>query len=133
MIVTVVPRNLVGEGVEVGTMMTETEIGILGEEVIEIMVVVGIAEMFRVVMQASGADNLASSASMLDARTVRCLRFLSSVVLGMSWEGPAARARVVSDLVEAATVNLHLEHALDVPKAAVAHWLGVDALVGDGP
>ena len=35
--------------------------------------------------------------------------------------------QVVSGLVEAAVVNLHLEHALDVEGSNVAEWLGVEA------
>ena len=63
----------------------------------------------------------------LDARTLRCVRFLSSLVVQMPWESPEARVQVVSGLVEAAVVNLHLEHALDVEGSNVAEWLGVEA------
>lgn len=67
-------------------------------------------------------------AQVLDARTLRCVQFLSSLLGGMPWESAEARNQGVRDLVEAAVVNLQLEHALDVERATVAAWLAVEVV-----
>lgn len=62
---------------------------------------------------------------LLDARTLRCVRFLAGLIGRMRWADEEARRRVMRDLVEAAVLNLQLEHALHVARATVAAWLGV--------
>ena len=64
---------------------------------------------------------------MLEPRTLRCVRFLASLVVGMQWESAEARRQGVVDLVEAAVINLQLEHGLELTRAMVGGWLGVDA------
>jgi hypothetical protein len=75
-----------------------------------------------------GSDEQQPVADVLEPRTQRCVRYLSSLIVGgMHWESAAARAQVMSDLVEAAALNLQLEHGINVASSSVARWLGVDA------
>ena len=76
---------------------------------------------------ATPAQQLASE--VLDPRTLRCVQFLSSLIVGMPWERTAARTQVVRDLVEAAVLNLQLEHALTIERGTVAAWLDVEVNV----
>lgn len=64
--------------------------------------------------------------AVLDPRTLRCLRFLTSLVAGN--EGADARRAIVRNLCEAASINLQLEHGLKVEVNRVAHWLGVASI-----
>ncbi len=66
---------------------------------------------------------------MLDARTLRCARFLTSLIAEKEWESAVKRAQCVSNLVSAAKLNLLLEHGLEVSVDQVAQWLGVAHLV----
>ena len=70
-------------------------------------------------------DQLQQEDGVLDPRTLRCLRFLTSLVAGNGNEGAGARRAIVRNLCEAASINLQLEHGLKVEVSRVAHWLGV--------
>jgi hypothetical protein len=59
----------------------------------------------------------------LEPRTLRCVRFLTSLVVEQEWPTPQARCDVARSLVEAARINLKLEHALDVSREQLALWL----------
>ena len=62
----------------------------------------------------------------LDERTLRCLRFLTSLVTDTE-STAAARHEVTRSLCEAARINLQLEHAIDLDVPRIASWLGVAA------
>ena len=63
-------------------------------------------------------------AEVLDPRTLRCVRFLSHLLVEViPWEeGDRPRA---DDLVKAVQVNLKMEHQLMVPRNEIARWLAV--------
>ena len=64
------------------------------------------------------------TAEVLDPQTLRCVRFLSHLLVEViPWEeGDRPRA---DDLVKAVQVNLKMEHQLMVPRNEIARWLAV--------
>ena len=69
-------------------------------------------------------DSLRVATDLLDAPTLCCLRFLTSLVVGKSSHATDAARK----LLDAAKLNLQAEHGLNLPAERLANWLGVDVV-----
>jgi len=69
-------------------------------------------------------DGTLDQSHQLDERTVRCLRFLTSLIADGRDEG-STRVGAVSSLVEAVRINLEHNATVSVAANCIASWLGI--------
>ena len=82
------------------------------------------AEDMRSPCAASGG-RAPSAEALLNPRTLRCVRFLTKQVTSVDMDSEQASALVPQQLVQAAVLNLQLEHGLQVTREQVAEWVGL--------
>lgn len=75
---------------------------------------------------AMGRGHTAAHAdALLEARTLRCARFLTGLILSKPGLAAERQRQIVDSLISAAQINLNLEHSIDVPLGVLVEWLGV--------